>query len=160
NRTLEAEQGLLRWLQLHADHSRAFELATEAWNEPLPRGIHRRREPPRRDTRLVLTAMAAAMALVVWSAFLYFRPSDVKTGVGEQRLIVLEDRSRVMLNTATRILVRYDAHERHIDLESGEALFEVAPQSGRPFVVTAGERSVKALGTSFAVRREADQVAV
>src|SRR5690606_35616051 len=45
-------------------------------------------------------------------------------------------------------------------LERGEAFFDVAKDPTRPFIVTAGERVVTALGTSFVVRFDPNQVAV
>ncbi len=45
-------------------------------------------------------------------------------------------------------------------LDSGEALFDVAKNPRRPFIVTAGDRQVVALGTSFVVRRQERQVTV
>jgi len=66
----------------------------------------------------------------------------------------------VYLNTATHIVVHYDRHSRRVELEAGEALFDVAKSSDRPFMVTAGDRQVTALGTSFVVRRDAQRLAV
>jgi transmembrane sensor len=161
NRTADVEGSVSRWLKAHPDHARAFELATEAWNEPLPRDVRRSYRAITSQASPVAVGLAAAVVLAaVSAAFFYLRQLGVTTGVGEQRLIVLEDRSRVLLNTATRIVVKYGKQERHIELKSGEALFEVAPQADRPFVVMVGRRRVKALGTSFAVRRDVHQVAV
>src|SRR5690606_24109038 len=63
-------------------------------------------------------------------------------------------------NTATRIVVHYNKQRRHIELKTGEAHFEVAKRADWPFVVSAGNRQVTALGTAFTVRREPDQLTV
>src|SRR5690606_28626324 len=84
----------------------------------------------------------------------------VRTGVGEQRTVTLEDGSRVSLNTATRLSLHFDRGVRRVRLQSGEALFEVARDPGRPFVVESGDRQVRALGTAFIVRRDAGRIAV
>lgn len=105
----------------------------------------------------------AATVLVVAAAGLYLYLdyfSGVRTGVGEQRTLALEDGSRIILNTDTRILERYTARERRIELKSGEAFFDVAPQSTRPFIVAAGGRIITALGTSFVVRGDERELAV
>jgi transmembrane sensor len=47
-----------------------------------------------------------------------------------------------------------------VELKSGEALFDVAKKPTWPFVVKAGNREIKALGTSFVVRRDSTQTAV
>jgi transmembrane sensor len=46
------------------------------------------------------------------------------------------------------------ATERRVDLLQGEAFFEVAKDTARPFVVGAGDQRVIAVGTQFSVRRE------
>jgi ferric-dicitrate binding protein FerR (iron transport regulator) len=47
-----------------------------------------------------------------------------------------------------------------VGLGAGEALFDVAKDPDRPFIVQVGDRQIRALGTSFVVRREKDQLAV
>jgi len=56
--------------------------------------------------------------------------------------------------------VHFDKQLRQVELEKGEALFDVAKHPGWPFVVTAGDRRVRAVGTSFVVRRDAKNLAV
>lgn len=92
-------------------------------------------------------------------AFL-IRDTGVATGIGEQRVLALKDGSRVILNTQTRVSVNYNKAARRIELKEGEALFEVAKHANWPFYVTAGDRTIRAVGTSFAVRRDRDQVSV
>jgi transmembrane sensor len=82
------------------------------------------------------------------------------TGVGEQRTVRLEDGSRVALNTDTRLKVRYSPEGRTIQLLRGQAFFDVAHDPARPFVVEAGGTQVRALGTRFDVRREAEALQV
>lgn len=83
-----------------------------------------------------------------------------RTGVGEQREIPLADGSRLTLNTDSRVVVAYRDDRRQLRLLDGQALFEVAPDATRPFVVTAGERSITALGTVFDVRYSSHRLAV
>jgi transmembrane sensor len=52
--------------------------------------------------------------------------------------------------------VEFAASNRLVRLESGEALFEVAKDPTRPFVVQAGKIHVRAVGTAFLVRRRSD----
>jgi transmembrane sensor len=75
-----------------------------------------------------------------------------QTGVGERLTIGLADGSTAILNTASRLRVAYSDRERRLVLEDGEALFTVAKGQPRPFVVTAGGRSITAHGTEFDVR--------
>src|ERR1700735_5441987 len=104
---------------------------------------------------------AAAALLAIVGMILWLAPApDLTTEVGEQRLVTLTDGTHVFLNTATRIAVNFDAHARWVELKSGEALFDVAKKPSWPFIVQAGDRQIKALGTSFVVRRDPTQTAV
>jgi transmembrane sensor len=83
------------------------------------------------------------------------------TGVGQRRDVVLADGSKVTLNTASLIEVRYAPDRRDIRLLEGQAMFHVAKNPGRPFVVSANDRQVTAFGTTFDVRiRQSGQVQV
>lgn len=78
----------------------------------------------------------------------------------EQRVIRLADGSRVHLNVASQLRVRFRGHERRIILSRGEAFFDVAHDASRPFIVDAGGADVRALGTKFDVRRDDGRVQV
>jgi transmembrane sensor len=73
---------------------------------------------------------------------------------GELKTRHLSDGSTLHLNTDTRVTVRYSGAERLVELEQGEALFEVVPHPTRPFRVVALTTSVVAVGTAFALRQE------
>lgn len=64
----------------------------------------------------------------------------------------LDDGTTLELNTASAARVQFTTTERRVDLESGEAHFEVARDTARPFVVHAGGVTVRAVGTAFNVR--------
>ena len=83
-----------------------------------------------------------------------------QTGVGELSTVTLSDGSKVTLNTRSRLEVNYTADRRTVTLVSGQALFEVAKNKDRPFVVLAGPRRVTALGTAFDVRLDGEKVQV
>ncbi len=75
------------------------------------------------------------------------------SAVGEQRSIALADGSMVTLAPASYIAVRFSAGVRDIELRDGEATFDVAHDSSRPFRVHAGDNIVQAVGTRFTVNR-------
>ena len=101
---------------------------------------------------VLLTALGGGYAL--WA------PRTYSTGVGEQRTIALADGSTVVLDTDSQVSVRLGRARRDLRLGRGQALFDVAHNPGRPFVVTAGAASVTALGTRFDVRRDRGGVIV
>lgn len=158
------ENGLRRWLLEDPDNARAFELATEVWEDAanLRRFIplqHSARKQTR-TWRPMLAAAACAMLLVIVGVVWLQYQGVISTGVGEQRQLVLDDGTRVFLNTDTRIVVKYDERARRVELRRGEALFNVAKRSDWPFIVRVGDRQVRALGTSFVVRKDAERTAV
>ena len=104
----------------------------------------------RRAVTVTVAGMTVAVLLVVMQPW---RASDsYDTGVGEQRTVLLKDGTRVSLNTSSRVRVELASAKRTVRVEEGEALFEVAKDPLRPFVVQVGDREVVALGTIFSVR--------
>jgi transmembrane sensor len=64
------------------------------------------------------------------------------------------------LNTGSLVEVAYTAARRDLRLLRGQAIFEVAHNPDRPFVVTAGARRITATGTAFDVRLYGEAVRV
>lgn len=81
------------------------------------------------------------------------RDKTYSTHLGEVRVVTLEDGSVITLNTSSAIRVRFETDRRVVVLDEGEALFDVAKDRARPFIVEAGATAVRAVGTSFAVKR-------
>lgn len=109
---------------------------------------------PRRRVVLV-GGVAAGLAVAAGGAGLLVRllgQESYSTNIGETREVVLSDGSIVTLNTNSKVLVRYTKTARQITLVQGEALFDVAKNKKRPFIVAAGDTQVRAIGTSFTVR--------
>lgn len=111
--------------------------------------------PLGRRTEVKAAAVAATVLLLLAGAWQWapfgFKPGEYRTSVAEQRVIELEDHSRVALDAATRLRVRFSDNARIVELLEGQAQFSVAKDPGRPFKVQAGERTVVALGTKFTV---------
>lgn len=114
--------------------------------------------PAARRARQRMFAAVAASVLCVASAgyWLASRADRFSTGVGEQRSTKLEDGSFIYMNTDSRIEVDFSEHTRNVRLVRGEALFVVERNTARPFIVTAGDTTVRAVGTQFNVRRRAE----
>lgn len=116
-----------------------------------------------------ISAIAATIAIFVFASFLMFGspdqpgeagPFQYQTVAGQHRVINLADGSIVELGAASSISVAYSEGERAITLGEGEAVFTVAKNPNRPFVVRAGQGSVTAIGTVFNVRKSASNVEV
>lgn len=124
--------------------------------QALSEALARRREDAKAGTRLWggAAAVGAAIILSLGGWFWWQGRTSFETSVGEQRLVQLADGSSVRLDTDSRVRVRFDDERRLIELEDGQALFEVVHDPSRPFVVQAGQVQVTAVGTVFDVRRE------
>ncbi|WP_084582925.1 FecR family protein [Sphingomonas azotifigens] len=133
--------------------------------------VHRARSAVRKQrTGAALAALAlVALPLAGWYAAEHRTPASAlassesrlfSTGVGQRLSMMLDDGSRLTLNTATAVRVAYTPSERHLILERGQAWFEVAKGQPRPFRVTAGAHDVVAHGTAFDVRLDADRTTV
>jgi transmembrane sensor len=108
----------------------------------------------------VLAATVAVAGVCIGAWHLWFNGDPYVTGVGGLQTVALDDGSKLTLNTDSRARVRFDKGMRRVDLDRGEAYFEVARDSSRPFVVYAGRDRVIAIGTAFTVRRTAGDVQV
>ena len=143
--------------------SGAFErdpLITQALEAAMSRKSARRPGPglSRGLAGVAAIGVAAALGLGLW---VWIDGRGVyATSVGEQKVVQLADGSSVRLDTGSRVRVRFDDARRRVELEQGQALFTVAHDAGRPFVVAAGAARVTAVGTVFDVRREAGEVRV
>lgn len=168
-----------RWLTADPAHQQAW-LRIESVNQqlraassPLAAAVARAglQDPPKMGRRRAAQALAIALVgggaawLVERHAPWREMAADLRTGVGERRSTTLADGSRVVLNTASAINVRFGAAERRLQLVAGEVLITTshgAAASGRTFVVETRHGQAQALGTRFSVRQDehATRVAV
>jgi transmembrane sensor len=168
--------GLETWLSEHPRHRAAFLRLSLAWSRAdqlaslRPRGAadsnslgnHARRIRlirKRLESRRFAVAAAAACTLAVVSCLLLYLPrqgpvaAEVhETTHTQQTFIALADGSRVVLNTDSRLLVRYGDSRREVTLVRGEAAIDVTKDPLRPFALHVGDASLRVLGTSFSVR--------
>lgn len=175
DRSSGMERECLQWQQRSAAHRLAFERCTETWQDvsrltlgdayasqsrPGPAaGTAARAAPffPRARWPVAL-AVAGVLSVGVLLAYVGLQLGVQSTGVGEQHMAMLEDGTRMSLNTSSRVRVSMNAERRSVSVEEGEALFEVAKDARRPFVVRAGDSEVVAVGTVFSVRLDAGRV--
>lgn len=109
------------------------------------------RPRPRFAVAMAALALMALVAVLIWGS--RFNGSYA-TGIGEQRTISLADGSIVELNSRSSIRVDLSDRQREVTLLEGQALFRVAKDRHRPFVVRAGDAQVRAIGTEFDVYRK------
>lgn len=121
---------------------------------PQPAAIARK---PRH--RMAWRSLAAAMLLfLAGGAYFYAEDSlialqaDYATAAAETEQVDLADGSEILLNRRSAVQVNYHDDRRVVKLLKGEAIFSVASDPARPFVVNGDQVEVRALGTRFIVR--------
>jgi transmembrane sensor len=121
----------------------------------------------RRDAPIVRrpwTVAAAAAAVVIAAAFVTWwqldRGSIYATAIGERRSIALADGSTMELGARSRVRVGFSHEERDVELLGGQALFSIAKDPSRPFVVRTDDTRVRAVGTQFDVHRRSSGTTV
>ncbi len=101
---------------------------------------------------LVLIGLGAA-AIYVGSSDSFSKPVSATTGEDQKNQIVtLPDGSLITMNRNTTLtyMSSFGKRNRQVSL-SGEAFFEIAPDSTKPFTIDAGKACVTVTGTSFNV---------
>ena len=116
-----------------------------------------RKQPQRRFASpaiaiAILTITAGALLALLRMPAGNDAPEIYQTAIGEYETIVLEDGTNVSLNTDSQIEVAFNERERRVRMIKGEALFEVASNPMRPFVVYSDTAVAEAVGTSFVLR--------
>ncbi|WP_347264797.1 FecR family protein [Nitrobacter sp.] len=160
-----------RWMSDPANRA-AYAEIDATWREvaalPRPDIASARISPSKRSlwrgVRQQALAAAAAVLVIFGAGYSLDLPmrlqADAYTATGETRTVTLSDGSSAVLNTASAIAIDYSPGVRRIRLLRGEALFTVAKDASRPFLVDADAGEARALGTAFAVRREDEGVSV
>ena len=134
--------------------------------ETLDAEHHLQRAPKVRAVLSARLARATAISLMfvlaigtAWQ-FLANHAHSYTTQIGAISTVPLSDGSKITLNTDSQIRVALNASERRIELDQGEAYFEVAKDAARPFIVAIADKRVIAVGTKFSIRREHDDIRV
>jgi transmembrane sensor len=108
-----------------------------------------------RLVKMRLMAIAASLLVAVATGtWFYVGRGTYSTGTGEQRSVRLDDGSTVDLNSQSKVRVRFSEHRRDVELLEGQALFRVAKDKERPFIVATDNTHVRAVGTQFDVYRK------
>ena len=169
--TVDDEHRFHAWLDQSDAHRDAYRLVERAWmiagtipQEPemlaAPENEVEASAPRPRWRRYL--ALAASLLLVFTVGWTVYQsglggPSQdqrFRTGVGQTTTVTLPEGSVVTLDAETEMRVRETSDERRVDLVGGRAFFRVAADPSRPFIVNAGGKSVRAIGTAFEVSFE------
>jgi transmembrane sensor len=171
----------LHWLRQDPRHGRAIARLGKTWNAletlarwrpehsalPNPDLLARPARNRRRWWQLAAPLLAAA-AMVAFGIFVVKQATTAQEQPASRGVrviprperLALIDGSVVELNDGGKIETDFTGNERRVKLVRGDAHFTVAKNATRPFVVDAGTVAVRAIGTSFEVRRGSAAVEV
>lgn len=165
-----------RWLLKSEAHRQAFAEFEDLWQtigqtEPhLASSVNQATAERNHSKRWRWVALAATFLFGAVGALLFSAdmgtsrdlPSSalVQTRKAEDRTYVLPDGSRIDVGASTRVVVDFGTAARNVFIDSGEAYFQVAHDTARPFVVHAGAGTITAVGTAFNVHTALGRVSV
>ena len=172
--SVEDETSFQDWISADIRHRVAYLRMEETWRRsdrlrearPLDRDADADLLRPQRAHGRWSLAMAASLLVgLLFGGYVFVQSQfgwhHYETPVGGFSRIVLEDGSVVDLNTNSDVKVRIGSKRREVRLLRGEGRFQVAHDASRPFVVSAADADVRAVGTAFSVRlHEAKRVDV
>jgi transmembrane sensor len=175
-RSEEMERNFRTWLAGNALRAAAFERMTNTWEAtgalrarpgetspeatvPARRGISWSAATQGLAACLVL-AVLIGLATQVMPGRSAPAMTTIETRLGERRSLQLDDGSRLVMNTDSKLSVLFSADARIVELQRGQARFEVAKDSERPFIVRAGGKQIVARGTQFDVRWTEERLAI
>lgn len=159
------------WLNASPEHAVAYDHVLAVWSDlgaiapelkaaaaPVSLAAHAR--PSRRLIGWgVAAAAAAALAVTVIPSAL--SPTRMyETGRGQTRTIALSDGSTIHMNAGSKISVRMTGSTRQVAMNDAQAVFDVAKDPKRPFLITVGDRTVRVVGTEFDVSHRGTALAV
>lgn len=157
-----------KWHAAHEEHARAWrqlgmlDQRFSVASGPARAALLQSRASVRRRVRKLGNGLASIVAVIGLALFageryvpLDYWLADQRTATGEQRTLRLSDGTVINLNTHSAVDVRFDEKQRRVILQDGEILVETGHGDARPFIVETREGRLRALGTRFLVKREA-----
>lgn len=173
--TAAEQDDFLQWLAQDPTHGRCYARHRRNWDRLDGLQAWRPRysirpnpdllEPARRHSLARLMAWVLPLAAAVVLAFLSGNsrdPAEAPFAIERSTRApqALADGSSVELNRDAALSIQFTAGERRVVLERGEAIFFVAKDPSRPFIVSAGGVELRAVGTAFNVKLAAQTVEV
>ncbi|HRE06344.1 MAG TPA: FecR domain-containing protein [Opitutaceae bacterium] len=173
------QEDFLAWQKMQPGAGEAWQRAETAWKamdaarsdpallaeaEKLEAKLKLRRRRPRLTSTLGLILAAAAALVIASLAGWRWGHGRVVTSyrvlASTAKVMALPDGSVATLNGDARLSLDFTVAERRVTLVSGEAHFDVVKNPHRPFLVRAGDLTVRAVGTAFNVRLDQNNIEV
>jgi len=174
----EEKQAFGKWLAASREHQDCFIRYARLWDKMDSLSILSELVPKPEETRKrrLPYGMAACIAVLlmgiigVWQREAFYHllmpaaqvivQQDFQTGVGERATFYMQDKTRVVLNTNSKVKVIYTNKQRLFELLQGEIYIDVAHAADWPLSVHAAEQRIQAVGTAFNVELERNKVSL
>ena len=169
--TAEQKQQLDSWYAQQIDQQNLQSWPTQESEQQIKqrmqaaiyRGSIQREKSKKRQSLIRYTSAIAAsiiLALGIYFSYtLYQKQKQIKNTISspltqiENRHIILQDSSIVILRPGGRIILAEDFGEQTRSLELiGEAYFDIKPNKDKPFIIRAGDYTTRVLGTAFSIK--------
>lgn len=159
-RTEQDDKAFNSWLNQDPENKRAYDIAeqllgdahTAIKSDPKLRAFKTKVSTLTKPVTGTLLSLALAGAIFILLDGPLYLEADLMSGTYNMPVVTLDDGSTLQLNASSAVAYNYDSQRRTIRLLKGQAFFQVAKDSERPFVVEAGNAQITALGTAFDVR--------
>lgn len=170
--TPEEVQQLERWMDNIREGASPFKSQAEKLKikNSLRSAIHAKAGIPETKTRSLIPAflrMAAAVALLavtaygIWTIGFNKLETTELASIDEIQKVILSDSTIVWLKPGSKLLYpkSFESDERIVSV-TGEALFEVAKDTLRPFFVNIDDLTLRVVGTSFNIKPSLSDIEV
>ena len=148
------EQAFTVWLQSHPSHQRAYIAAEALWQNEGAAAAQAAKHASQAKSKKWQWLASPLITACVLAVFLFLRPAAPElyfTPEGQRQSFTLADGSQLVLQPNSRISVALSNHKRALELQQGEAFFDVAKDASRPFIIQTPSGKITVLGTQFAV---------
>lgn len=161
------------WLLMDVRHQHAYRLVEQTMEdfsslqrvEQLHDAMRQKRYFEQSSKKKTLSKLGSGLATLLlccglsWLALTQYQTWQLQpvsqetqvTAIAQMSKRTLADGSKVIANANTRLEIAFYRHQRVVNLVKGEAIFEVAKDSQRPFIVQTKLANVRVVGTRFAV---------
>lgn len=170
---LEDRKAFAAWMAAEARHRAAFEALMKTWEQlgVLQHATNaqlaartaggQRREPVAARGSILRwwrpAALSAFSALLAVTAYWSHSPlTQVRTVARVMQTERMDDGTIIEANVSTSYGFSFDANQRFIRLDRGEAFFQVAHDRARPFRVSTRDGVITATGTAFSIEQRRD----
>ncbi len=172
NLSKQDKNDLKAWLAIDKRHQVALQAMADTWDDmdEVLNIVNSKSASEKLSILPILTpilkplAVAASVSFI--AVFMWLNsPEQVQrysysTAIGQQLDTRFIDGSVIHLNTNSHVEAEFTTGKRIIKLIKGEALFDVAHDPQRPFIVYAGNRLVQAVGTKFVVQIDSENIEI